>query len=1000
MRDNRDIIQQINEYKRRFWLQKLAKGLFVFAGAGIIFFILVAMIEYVSWLNQGQRAALFLITLGIEVFLLSAYILYPLYQLLFGSRALTDEQAAKHIGEVYSNVGDKLLNYLQLRDNSERNELIDAGLAQKSTFLSAFNFKEAVSWRGLRVYSLFLFPVALAVVFLVFGNGWNKVLVGTERLMFFNKQFEKEMPFLISILSEMQVNEGEDYEMKVQLDGDVLPEKLMLQTNREMIALVREGGNMYRASIINCLNNLSFRFLYDDITSETYELRVIKKPLLGKVIYTVTPPPYTGIAPYVVENSTLVEVPQYSQIRMNFHFRNTDSLLVFRESKGSDTSIIASQKDVYAFQASSTSTLRMFTKNTILGESKVNIIADNRPLVNAQLDSTTAGVSLQIQASDDYGITKARIIFTNKQGVEEEISLPHQGVLLKTTIELTFELINNTQDAWIEVNDNIGTTRTKVPLDQFKKKEKTEEVLLNEAGASLKDLAKDKNAPKSKPTNSKSQERKEKAEKINKQAKELAEKDTVAYKRFEELSEKLLKLAEKLEKKLPVNQEKLTEEKFKEMLEQMEKEWALLKTMEKLEAIEKHLEDKNKAVDEKLMNELIDDAKELKDMFKEEGKEEKVDWEEFDNLKEDNEELKNQEETTDDDGNKKDQPKDKKKSKDDLVKDMKKSSKKLREQLGDLSDMLNMEQSQENIELLRRLEIRALKTSVKQEEVYRITGQKEVDKGVYVSQKEISTSATGILDSLSVLTVSDPQLAQVLLDFEKNLSQHLTEIKSLNEENPTSFRSAQRYLQYGLNDLAAVLYDILKSEKDNMQSMSGNKECNNPKPGKGKKGKMSKQQKMLGDKMKDGEGEGEGEGKKGEAGKGQTIGQKELLEIIKGQEDILSDFQKEHGNKPGAKDIIDEMNRQIDDLIQQNIDRALMRNKNIEEKLLVFEESINKKEDIEEKRQSKENTLSYEDIRNSVLHDYLKGRQQTQGVVNLPALKNYYSGKWIQVNQK
>jgi len=897
-------------------------------------------------------------------------------------------------------VGDKLLNFLQLRDSSERSELIDAGLNQKSNFLSAFSFKDAITWRGLRVYTIFVIPLLLTGVFLFFGNGLGKVISGTERLVFFNRHFEKELPFSITILSDLQVNEGEDYELAVELSGDILPEKLTLQTNREIITLIRGPLNVYVASVVNCLNDVSFRFLYDDISSQTYNLKVIKKPLLGKVKFVVTPPKYTGISPYVIENSSTIEVPQYSQVNTSFQFKNTEDLIVTHQGTNVDASVIIKQNQMFSFQAIGSSIIRVMALQTLLGESRVNVVLDKRPLVSLQLDSTATGAKMYLKATDDYAITKAQIIFINSKGETETVALPHQGVMLNTSIDFTTDIINNTQEAWVEVSDNIGKTRSKIPFELFKKKEKSEEALLNEAGSSLKDLAEEKNAPKGKPTEKRAQERKEKAEKINKQAKELSEKDSVAYKRFEELSEELLKLAEKLEKKLPINQEKLTEEKFKEMLEKMEKEWAILKAIEKLEALEKHLVEKAIALDNKKMDELMKDASDLKEMLKEDGKEDKVDWEEFDNIKEENEELKEQEETKGGDKQEKKDDRNKKKSKDALIKDMKESSQKLRNQLADLSDMMNMEQMQENIELLRRLEIRALKTSTKQEEVYRITGQNEVEKSIYVYQKEINTSATGILDSLSALTVSDPKLEQILADYEKNLAQHLLEIKGLNEDNPTGFRSAQRYLQYGLNDLAAVLYDILKSEKSNMQNMSGNKQCNNPKPGKGQKGKMSLQQKMLGDKMKDGEGEGEGKGKKGEAGKGQTISQKELLEIIKAQEDVLSDFQSEHGKKPGARDIIDEMNKQLDDLINQNIDRALMRNKNIEEKLLVFEESENKKEDIEQKRQSKENTLSYDDIRNSVLQEYLKGKQQSQAVVNLPALKNYYSGKWIQVNQK
>jgi hypothetical protein len=313
-----------------------------------------------------------------------------------------------------------------------------------------------------------------------------------------------------------------------------------------------------------------------------------------------------------------------------------------------------------------------------------------------------------------------------------------------------------------------------------------------------------------------------------------------------------------------------------------------------------------------------------------------------------------------------------------------------------------MEAMEKNIELLRRLELRALKASLKQEQVYNQTQtSREVENSAVGSQKEIIQASVVILDSLAYATVTDEQLAVVLRKNVELLDQHIKNLSNLQDITYSGLVSGQRYLQYGLNDLASILYDILKSESQSLQSMmAGEGQCKNPKPGKGKKKSLSQQQKELGEKMgkKKGKGESEGEGQPGKQGR-QSLSQGELLELIKGQEEIIKGFKKSGGNKPGEIEALDEMNKQLDDLLKNNIDKAIARNKEIEDKLILIEKSENQKKEDDNKRKSQENKLDYEALRNCIFVEYLTKIQTSTGVVNLPALKQYYTVKWVKAGQ-
>jgi len=239
-------------------------------------------------------------------------------------------------------------------------------------------------------------------------------------------------------------------------------------------------------------------------------------------------------------------------------------------------------------------------------------------------------------------------------------------------------------------------------------------------------------------------------------------------------------------------------------------------------------------------------------------------------------------------------------------------------------------------------------------------------------------------------------MAQILMEYQEKLDLNLEQMSTVNAEDIRNYVSNQRYLQYGLNDLAAILYDILKAESESLMNMKeGNKSCNKPKPGKGKKPSLSGQQKELGEKM------GKQSRKPGKGNGGdKPMSQAEVLELIKGQEAIIEQYEQKGGSKSGDGDLSKDLNKQLEDLINMNLDKAFERNKSIEEKLLVIEQSENEKEDQKEERLSKESTLNYEVIKQSSIRDYLKSKQRESSVVNLPALKNYFTSKWVKINQE
>jgi hypothetical protein len=58
------------------------------------------------------------------------FIFKPFFYFVRSDKALTDEEAAKHIGRHFYHINDKLLNTLQLYSQDNSNELTKAAISQ------------------------------------------------------------------------------------------------------------------------------------------------------------------------------------------------------------------------------------------------------------------------------------------------------------------------------------------------------------------------------------------------------------------------------------------------------------------------------------------------------------------------------------------------------------------------------------------------------------------------------------------------------------------------------------------------------------------------------------------------------------------------------------------------------------------------------------------------------------------------------------------------------
>ena len=113
------IFQKLEAFIRKFYINELIRGTIFFIGLGLLYFLFTLFVEYFLWLKPMGRTILFWTFVGVEMYLLFRFILFPIFKLLKLQKGIDYNQASAIIGNHFTEVNDKLTNFLQLSNPNE-----------------------------------------------------------------------------------------------------------------------------------------------------------------------------------------------------------------------------------------------------------------------------------------------------------------------------------------------------------------------------------------------------------------------------------------------------------------------------------------------------------------------------------------------------------------------------------------------------------------------------------------------------------------------------------------------------------------------------------------------------------------------------------------------------------------------------------------------------------------------------------------------------------------
>lgn len=614
------IYQKLEVFIKKFYTNELIKGVLFFVGLGLLYLLFTLVIEYLLWLKPIGRTFLFWAFIAVELFLLLRFIMFPLFQLFKLKKGINYNEASIIIGNHFTEVNDKLTNFLQLSNDTNQSELLLASIEQKANTLKPIPFTNAINFNGNKKFiPLALIPILFFAFFYISGNS-NLITESFNRVVNYQKQYAPPAPFEFVVLNKnLQTEQGSDFVLQIKSEGKVVPENAMIFINDESYFMESTKPGVFEYRFTKPIQNTAFHVKANEVTSSDYELKVVAVPTIANFEMLLNFPSYLNRKSETIKGTGNAIVPEGTKVTWKVNAMATkavewtNSKIISRFSTNESTFQLSrsiNQNTDYQILTSNEKVKHYEKLNY-----QISIVKDQFPTitVNNAPDSLRVDKIVVIgQVSDDHGLSRLQIVYYPKNkpeaGLKSQLSVKKDvfdqfvfsfpGNLPVTegvSYEYYFEVFDN------DALHNFKSTKSSVFSNRIQTDVEKQDELMQQQNDNINSME------KSLKNQDKQLSELDKLQKSNKQKDNLEFKDQQKVneflKRQQMLDEKMKEFAKKIEENL----DKVKTDKKDEFKEDLKK---------RIDETQKDLE-KNK--------ELLDKLKELNEKINQEELNEKMD---------------------------------------------------------------------------------------------------------------------------------------------------------------------------------------------------------------------------------------------------------------------------------------------------------------------------------------------------------------------------------------
>ena len=182
------LIEKLDQFIRKYYVNQLVRGSLYTVATLLLLFLSFSLLEYYFYFKPFVRKTMFWSFIGMSALACWNWLALPMLHYYRLGKIISHEKAAHIIGNHFTDVKDKLLNILQLKQQSQnaaQAELIMASINQKSEEIRFVPFKAAINLSQNRKYLKYALPPLLLLLFLLVAAP-SIIRDSTRRLIYEN----------------------------------------------------------------------------------------------------------------------------------------------------------------------------------------------------------------------------------------------------------------------------------------------------------------------------------------------------------------------------------------------------------------------------------------------------------------------------------------------------------------------------------------------------------------------------------------------------------------------------------------------------------------------------------------------------------------------------------------------------------------------------------------------------------------------------------------------
>ncbi|MDP3582076.1 MAG: hypothetical protein Q8S39_09065, partial [Ignavibacteria bacterium] len=259
-------------------------------------------LEAIAQYGSSDRTDLFYGFISLLVFLFIAFVVYPFIKDFYFYLKPNYVDTAKKVGDRFPEIKDELSNALQLIENPSRNysdQLVDAAFKRVYEKSANINFASVVDFsRTKKMLRLTLVTAAVVTLSLFFIPALNSA---AYRLFNYEKDFSAPPAFVFKVSpGNKEITKGENVFVSIKTVGKqpavlTLFTKTTEQSEPLEIKLTADSLGNFNYEAVSLKSSTNYYAYADGITSETYKISVINRPIISSLNLTVIAPAYSKL---------------------------------------------------------------------------------------------------------------------------------------------------------------------------------------------------------------------------------------------------------------------------------------------------------------------------------------------------------------------------------------------------------------------------------------------------------------------------------------------------------------------------------------------------------------------------------------------------------------------------------------------------------------------------------------------------------------------------------